>query len=298
MVHVCRVDLARSATVPAMVALGVTPVSTSNAAGATAASVPRRRLGRCTACHYSYCDFCSEAAHGTPCEVRVDSNDQVQRLARTLQLSGEQLRHFRDTFVIPDTSAYRYRPSHRDTVDALRDDAVGVRALAASRAALRVSESVRREDMMTLKKSVTKDALLRTALTMCVRQREGSFCVCGALADVAVPRRNAGAMCATLCLPLCRLGAKGASKAEAVVEQVLWLVRHTRQCPRCRVFVQRVSGCNHMSCNMCGVRFCWVSGRSPRPGSRFRACSHGVLPERHATHHCARRRRVAKCGLH
>ena len=30
-----------------------------------------------------------------------------------------------------------------------------------------------------------------------------------------------------------------------------------KHCPRCRVFVQKTEGCNHMECH-CGVHFCWI----------------------------------------
>lgn len=34
-----------------------------------------------------------------------------------------------------------------------------------------------------------------------------------------------------------------------------------QQCPACRFYVERVSGCNHMSCSRCQARFCYQCGK-------------------------------------
>uniref|UniRef100_A0A061RD57 RBR-type E3 ubiquitin transferase n=1 Tax=Tetraselmis sp. GSL018 TaxID=582737 RepID=A0A061RD57_9CHLO len=37
-----------------------------------------------------------------------------------------------------------------------------------------------------------------------------------------------------------------------------WLASSTQPCPKCGVRIQRESGCNHMTCRICGHHFCWV----------------------------------------
>lgn len=51
----------------------------------------------------------------------------------------------------------------------------------------------------------------------------------------------------------------GTSDADAV-----WLLRNTKQCPRCDMAIQKNEGCNHMTCRRnakgggCGHQFCWL----------------------------------------
>ncbi|CAL1536229.1 unnamed protein product [Lymnaea stagnalis] len=39
-----------------------------------------------------------------------------------------------------------------------------------------------------------------------------------------------------------------------------WLESNSKQCPCCSTFIQKLEGCNHMKCNMCGQSFCYLCG--------------------------------------
>ncbi|CAG2170475.1 unnamed protein product [Oppiella nova] len=38
----------------------------------------------------------------------------------------------------------------------------------------------------------------------------------------------------------------------------LWLVRNAKQCPRCKAYIQKSEGCNHLRCSKCKYDFCWI----------------------------------------
>ncbi|CAF1310620.1 unnamed protein product [Adineta ricciae] len=37
----------------------------------------------------------------------------------------------------------------------------------------------------------------------------------------------------------------------------LWLMKHSKICPNCHSYIQKISGCDHMTCRRCGYQFCW-----------------------------------------
>ena len=41
-----------------------------------------------------------------------------------------------------------------------------------------------------------------------------------------------------------------------------WIVANTKQCPRCRLSIDRWTGCNKVVCSQCQLAFCWVSARA------------------------------------
>ena len=41
---------------------------------------------------------------------------------------------------------------------------------------------------------------------------------------------------------------------------------NTKDCPKCKVVIEKSWGCNHMKCTQCGADFCWVT---PKPESRI-----------------------------
>jgi len=41
-----------------------------------------------------------------------------------------------------------------------------------------------------------------------------------------------------------------------------WTVANTKQCPKCKIPIEKNKGCNHMTCK-CGFHFCWLCLHSP-----------------------------------
>ncbi|UJR24752.1 hypothetical protein I4U23_006126 [Adineta vaga] len=37
----------------------------------------------------------------------------------------------------------------------------------------------------------------------------------------------------------------------------IWLRKHSKICPKCHSYIEKVSGCDHMTCKRCGHQFCW-----------------------------------------
>ena len=38
----------------------------------------------------------------------------------------------------------------------------------------------------------------------------------------------------------------------------IWLRANTKNCPKCKVKIQKNDGCNHMTCKHCTHEFCWI----------------------------------------
>ncbi|KAA8491481.1 putative E3 ubiquitin-protein ligase rbrA [Porphyridium purpureum] len=38
----------------------------------------------------------------------------------------------------------------------------------------------------------------------------------------------------------------------------MWMMLHTKRCPRCRTRIQKDDGCSHMICSQCRFEFCWI----------------------------------------
>nr|CAB3265629.1 ZF(RING/C6HC)-7 Zn-finger (RING/cysteine-rich C6HC)-7 [Phallusia mammillata] len=52
-----------------------------------------------------------------------------------------------------------------------------------------------------------------------------------------------------------------------------WLDKYAKTCPGCRAFVEKIDGCNQMTCSKCGTYFCWLCERaipSYDPDQHFR----------------------------
>jgi ariadne-2 len=41
-------------------------------------------------------------------------------------------------------------------------------------------------------------------------------------------------------------------------ETAKYFSAHTKECPQCHVYIERVDGCNHMQCYKCKFNFCWM----------------------------------------
>jgi len=54
-----------------------------------------------------------------------------------------------------------------------------------------------------------------------------------------------------------------------------WLKANTRPCPSCSVPINKLSGCNHMTCTHCNARFCWACMRLLTNCAYYK-CSNGA----------------------
>jgi len=37
----------------------------------------------------------------------------------------------------------------------------------------------------------------------------------------------------------------------------IWLNKHSKKCPKCQSYIEKISGCDHMTCKRCKYQFCW-----------------------------------------
>ena len=58
--------------------------------------------------------------------------------------------------------------------------------------------------------------------------------------------------------PFC-FGDDSVDAFQADVKMKFYYLRNgAKRCPRCRFFIEKLDGCNHMTCVRCGHEFCWV----------------------------------------
>jgi len=57
-----------------------------------------------------------------------------------------------------------------------------------------------------------------------------------------------------------RMSCEEAFKLQSIEEQEngLWKSKNTKQCPNCKVYIQKTDGCSHMTCTKCSYQFCWI----------------------------------------
>ncbi len=37
----------------------------------------------------------------------------------------------------------------------------------------------------------------------------------------------------------------------------IWLNKYSKKCPKCQTYIEKISGCDHMTCKKCKHQFCW-----------------------------------------
>ncbi|MFH4983160.1 hypothetical protein AB6A40_009869 [Gnathostoma spinigerum] len=55
----------------------------------------------------------------------------------------------------------------------------------------------------------------------------------------------------------------GRRKLEKYLEEIessQWIEDNSKPCPKCRVKIEKDSGCNKMHCSKCDTNFCWLCG--------------------------------------
>lgn len=56
----------------------------------------------------------------------------------------------------------------------------------------------------------------------------------------------------------CNLIRRYQAVKEANLETANWIATNSKQCPQCKVDIEKNAGCNHMLCLKCRYQFCWI----------------------------------------
>eukprot|EP01062_Namystynia_karyoxenos_P067913 TRINITY_DN62026_c0_g1_i1.p1 TRINITY_DN62026_c0_g1~~TRINITY_DN62026_c0_g1_i1.p1 ORF type:complete len:542 (+),score=160.80 TRINITY_DN62026_c0_g1_i1:110-1735(+) len=58
----------------------------------------------------------------------------------------------------------------------------------------------------------------------------------------------------------CRLYSDWLEKERGEEKTGEWMAAHTKPCPKCRSIIEKNGGCNRVTCQKCGLGFCWMCG--------------------------------------
>mmetsp|Transcript_547 Transcript_547/g.654 ORF Transcript_547/g.654 Transcript_547/m.654 type:complete len:638 (+) Transcript_547:37-1950(+) len=56
-------------------------------------------------------------------------------------------------------------------------------------------------------------------------------------------------------------------------ETIHWIGANTKDCPKCRIAVEKNGGCNHMTCRQCGYEWCWLCNRPWKGHNDYYTCN-------------------------
>ncbi|SCW04419.1 LAFE_0H13102g1_1 [Lachancea fermentati] len=56
----------------------------------------------------------------------------------------------------------------------------------------------------------------------------------------------------------CQVADVWVKTAQAESANLNWVLKNTKECPKCGVNIEKNGGCNHMTCKSCAYEFCWI----------------------------------------
>jgi len=62
-------------------------------------------------------------------------------------------------------------------------------------------------------------------------------------------------------------------KIQDVSETQNWIMANTQDCPKCKSFIEKNGGCNHMTCRVCSYEFCWLCMRDWKGHNDYYTCN-------------------------
>ncbi|CEP64169.1 E3 ubiquitin-protein ligase HEL1 LALA0_S10e03994g [Lachancea lanzarotensis] len=73
----------------------------------------------------------------------------------------------------------------------------------------------------------------------------------------------------------CHVAEQWVKLAQLECANLNWVLKNTKECPKCGVNIEKNGGCNHMTCQSCGYQFCWICEQCwTGHGGGFYECTH------------------------